>query len=116
MYLRHLDWDSIPVEQLSPLLTRQFITTENLTLARFFLKRGCVVPSHHHPNEQLAMVLSGALRFVVDGSEVIVRSGESLCIPPNIPHSAEALEDTIDIDVFCPPRQDWLNQDDAYLR
>jgi quercetin dioxygenase-like cupin family protein len=116
MDFRHFNWEPIAAEQLSPLLQRQFISTQQLTLARFLLKKGCVVPTHQHANEQLALVMEGSLRFIVDGREVVVRAGESLWIPPNSPHSAEALEDTVDIDVFSPPRADWQARDDAYLR
>jgi len=105
---------------MNPLLTRQFITGEQAMLARIVLHQGCLVPRHAHANEQITFVLSGALRFLLgeDGSEqdVIVRSGELLVIPGNLPHSAEALEDTVDIDVFSPPRQDWITRDDSYLR
>ncbi|MCU1284961.1 MAG: Pectin degradation protein KdgF [Acidobacteriales bacterium] len=114
--IQHLDWTSIPTETLNPQIERQFVSTEHVTVARFVLKKGVVVPTHHHPNEQIAFVVSGALKFTVDGREILVRTGEVLCIPPNVPHSAEAVEDTVDVDVFTPPRADWLAKDDAYLR
>lgn len=86
-------------------------------LARILLRKGCIVPQHSHPNEQITYVLEGALHFsLADGQEITVRSGETLIIPPNLPHSAEALEDTIDLDVFTPPRADWLAGTDNYLR
>jgi quercetin dioxygenase-like cupin family protein len=113
---QHLNWDSVDIETLSPLIQRQFINTEAATVARFVLKKGGIVPTHHHPNEQIAFVVEGALRFTLDGKEVTIKAGELLCIPANVPHSAEAIEDTVDIDVFTPPRQDWLAKDDAYLR
>ncbi len=103
-------------EQLSPLLERRYFSTEQLTLARFALKKGCIVARHQHVNEQLAFVMEGSMKFALDGREIVLRAGESLWIPPNVPHSAEALEDTVDIDVFSPPRADWLAQQDAYLR
>ncbi len=85
-------------------------------IARIVLKQGCVVPTHQHPNEQIAYILSGALEFNVAGTIHIVRAGHVLVIPGNVPHSALALEDTIDLDLFAPPRQDWIDKQDAYLR
>ena len=85
-------------------------------LARVLLKKGCVVPEHSHPNEQVTFIAEGALKFRIDGKEIIVNSGEVLTIPPNMPHSAEALEDTVDFDVFNPPRADWINKTNNYLR
>ena len=85
-------------------------------LARVLLKKGCVVPEHSHPNEQVTYILEGALKFWIDGKEIVVNSGEVLTIPPNMPHKAEALEDTVDLDVFDPPRADWMNKTNAYLR
>jgi quercetin dioxygenase-like cupin family protein len=109
-------WNDIAPEQLNPLLTRQFITGDQAMISRIVLKQGCVVPTHAHSNEQLAFILDGALRFNLDGEVFEVRSGEVLVIPSNVPHSAEALEDTINFDIFAPPRQDWIDGDDAYLR
>lgn len=107
----------IPVDHLNPLLDRQFVHGEQGMLARLFLRKGCIVPEHSHHNEQITYVLEGALKFVLgNGEEVVVHSGETLIIPPNLKHSAEALEDTIDIDVFTPPRADWIDGSDAYLR
>ncbi len=109
-------WNEIENERLGPLLERQFISTAGITLARFVLHQGVVVPEHSHPNEQLAYVLEGALKFTVAGREIVVRAGEVLCIPPNVPHAAEALEDTIDLDVFVPARSDWQTGETGYLR
>ncbi len=110
-------WNDIEPEQLNPLLTRQYITGSQAMLGRIVLAKGCVVPTHSHPNEQLAFILEGALKFTLgDGATHIVRAGEVLVIPANLEHSAEALEDTIDFDVFAPPRQDWIDKDDSYLR
>ena len=112
-------WDELPLEQISPLLGRRLITGDRMMLAHVYLKQGCVVPKHSHENEQLTYILEGALRFWIgeDGSEeVTVRAGEVLHIPSNVPHRAEALEDTLDVDIFSPPRQDWLDKTDAYLR
>jgi len=109
-------WADITPEPMNPLLTRQYVSGEKSMVARIFLKKGCVVPEHSHPNEQIALILSGALEFRVAGEAVIVRAGELLVLPPNVPHSAVALEDTEDIDFFAPPRQDWLDKTDSYLR
>lgn len=110
-------WSSITPEQLNPLLTRQFVTGAECMLARIVLRKGCTVPEHSHPNEQIAFILEGALRFDLPGGEThTVRAGGVLVIPPNVPHSAFALEDTIDFDIFAPPRQDWISGDDTYLR
>jgi quercetin dioxygenase-like cupin family protein len=101
---------------MSAHIDRQFIVGSNVMLARILLKKGAHVPLHSHPNEQIAYILEGCLKFVIDGREVIVRAGEVLCIPPHVPHEAFALEDTVDLDIFNPPRQDWIDKDDAYLR
>lgn len=109
-------WHDIVPEQLNPLLTRQFITGEKAMVSRIMLTRGCVVPEHHHANEQISLVITGALEFVVAGVTQIVCAGEVLVIPGNAPHSARALEDTENLDLFAPPRQDWIDKDDSYLR
>jgi quercetin dioxygenase-like cupin family protein len=106
----------MPTEHLNPLLERQFVSGEKSMLARLLLRAGCVVPLHSHENEQITYILEGALKFSLPGKEVTVHAGEILVIPANVPHSAEALQDTIDLDVFCPPRADWLSGTDAYLR
>ncbi len=112
-------WDEMPREQVSPMLDRKLITGERMMLAHVYLKKGCIVPRHQHENEQLTYILEGALRFSIgedEREEVIVRAGEVLHIPSNVWHKAEALEDTLDVDIFSPPRQDWLEMTDAYLR
>jgi quercetin dioxygenase-like cupin family protein len=114
--LSHIVWNSLPVEALNPLLSRHFVVGQNVMLARVLLKKGCVVPEHSHPNEQLTYILAGALKFWIDGRIIVVNSGEVLTIPPNMPHKAEALEDTVDLDIFHPPRADWMSGTDAYLR
>ena len=116
---RHFRWDDLPKESLNPLLDRRLITCERMMLAHVYLKKGCLVPRHSHENEQLTYVLSGALHFWLgedESEEVVVHAGEVLTIPSNVPHKALALEDTLDVDVFSPPRQDWLDKTDAYLR
>jgi len=114
--VQHIAWDSIALEDLNPLLQRHFIVGQNVMLARVLLKKGCVVPEHSHHNEQLTYILDGALKFWIEGKEIVVRAGEVLAIPPHVPHKAEALEDTIDLDVFNPPREDWIARTDQYLR
>jgi quercetin dioxygenase-like cupin family protein len=116
----HYRWDDMPTESLKPDLGRRLISTERMMLAQVFLQKGCVVPRHSHENEQLTWILEGTLRLWLgdDGDEEVfdVHAGEVLHIPSHVPHRAEALEDTLDVDVFAPPRADWLDGSDAYLR
>lgn len=114
--LQHTRWSEVALETLNPLIQRHFVVGDQIMLARILLKQGAEVPRHSHANEQVTWVMEGALQFDIDGRDIIVRAGEVLCIPPHMPHAARALEDTLDIDVFTPPRQDWINKDDAYLR
>jgi quercetin dioxygenase-like cupin family protein len=114
--LKHFRWRDVETEQLNPLFDRQLLVGDKLMLSRIILRKGCVVPLHQHENEQISMIMQGALKFVIDEREIVVRSGEVLCIPPNLPHRAEALEDTLDYDIFYPPRADWLARTDDYLR
>lgn len=112
-------WDKMPKERVSDTLERRLVTGERMMIAHVYLTKGAIVPKHSHDNEQLTYILEGALRFWLGESgerELVVAAGEILYIPSNLPHKAEALEDTLDLDVFSPPRQDWLNQTDAYLR
>jgi quercetin dioxygenase-like cupin family protein len=115
----HYRWAELPRETLKPDLGRRLIAAERIMLAQVYLDRGCIVPKHSHENEQLTYILEGTLRFWLgdDESEVVdVSAGEVLHIPSNLPHKAEALDRTLDVDVFAPPRQDWLEGSDAYLR
>ncbi|MGH3182315.1 MAG: cupin domain-containing protein [Streptosporangiaceae bacterium] len=114
--LKHARWNEIELERLNPLIERQFVVGGEVMLARILLKKGAEVPLHSHHNEQVTWVQEGALQFEIDGRRVVVRAGEVLCIPPHMPHAAVALEDTVDIDVFTPPRADWIGKTDAYLR
>jgi quercetin dioxygenase-like cupin family protein len=109
-------WDGIEKEQLNPLSRRQVIHCETMTVARMHLKKGCVVPVHSHPNEQISMIEQGSLHFKIGGAERILSAGELVRIPPDVPHSVTALEDSVAVDLFSPPRQDWIRGDDAYLR
>ena len=114
-----LRWDDIPLEQLNPLIGRKLITGDQMMIAHVYLAQGAIVPQHSHHNEQLTYIIEGKLRFFLgeDGAEVVdVSAGEVLHLPAHLPHRAEALEDTLDVDVFHPPRQDWLDGTDAYLR
>jgi quercetin dioxygenase-like cupin family protein len=110
------NWNEIENEQITDLLTRRYISSDNITMARFFLKKGCFVQAHSHENEQMSTVITGAMKFVIDGAEVVVKAGETVEIPPFATHSAEALEDTDALDVFSPTRSDWEEGRDAYLR
>jgi quercetin dioxygenase-like cupin family protein len=112
-------WADLPHERVNQQLTRKLITGDQVMLAQVFLEKGCIVPRHQHTNEQCTYILDGALRFWIgedEAEEIVVRSGEVLHIPANVWHKAEALEDTVDLDVFVPPRQDWLDKTDDYLR
>jgi quercetin dioxygenase-like cupin family protein len=116
--LQFFRWSDMPRERVTDLLERRLITGQRMMLAHVYLKQGCVVPRHAHENEQLTYVLEGWLRlWVGERDEVFdVRAGEVLVIPSNVPHKAEAMADTLDVDVFSPPRQDWLDKTDDYLR
>ncbi len=109
-------WADIEPEPLNPLITRQYIVGANTMLARIVLKKGARVPMHQHFHEQISHVVEGALDFAIDGRNLTVRAGDILTIPPNIPHEVVALEDSVALDIFNPPRQDWIDGDDAYLR
>lgn len=109
-------WHEQPVEELNPSIERQLVHTETMTVARIRLRAGAVVPRHAHPQEQVANVLEGSLRFVLGGEESVVSAGESMIVPGGIPHEVEALEDALVLDVFSPVRDDWVRGDDAYLR
>lgn len=112
-------WEDMPKEEVNPLLHRRLVTGERMMLAHVYLKKGCIVPKHFHENEQLTYILEGALHFKLgedQREEITVNAGEVLHIPSNLPHEAEALFDTLDVDVFSPPRQDWLDKTDSYLR
>ena len=112
-------WDDMPKERVTPLLERRLITGERMMLAHVYLKKGSIVPMHSHENEQITYILEGALRFWIDdesSESFVLRAGEVMVIPSHVPHKAEAVEDTLDVDVFCPPRQDWLDKTDDYLR
>jgi quercetin dioxygenase-like cupin family protein len=110
------EWNQVEKEQLSPTFARQVIHSDAMTVARVYLRKGCNVPEHSHHNEQISMMEQGSLRFVIAGEEKVLKAGQVLRIPPHVPHSAEALEDCVAVDLFSPPREDWIRGDDAYLR
>jgi quercetin dioxygenase-like cupin family protein len=115
----HYRWDELPREELNPLIGRRLITGEQMMISHVYLSEGAIVPKHSHHNEQITYVLEGRLRFFLGDGEthvIDVAAGEVLTIPPHLPHRAEALEDTLDVDVFTPPREDWLAGTDSYLR
>ena len=119
--VRHTRWEDLPREKVTDDISRRLITGKRMMIAHVYLEKGAVVPTHQHENEQLTYILEGALRFWIGAEddpareELVVRAGEVLYIPSNVPHRAEALEDTFDVDVFDPPRQDWLGGTDSYF-
>ena len=111
-------WTDIPKERVTDTISRRLVTGDRMMLAHVYLDKGAIVPKHSHENEQITYILEGALRFWIgedQQEEIVVNAGEVLHIPSNVPHKAEALEDTLDVDVFSPPRQDWLNHTDSYF-
>jgi quercetin dioxygenase-like cupin family protein len=114
--LQKTSWAQIEPEKMNDLITRQMVNGENATVSRLLLARGAVVPRHSHVSEQYSLIFSGNLKFIFDDREVEVKAGEVLYIPANVPHSAVALEDTVDLDFFAPRREDWIRKDDSYLR
>jgi len=116
--VRFFRWTDIPKERVTDTISRRLVTGDRMMLAHVYLDKGAIVPKHSHENEQLTYILEGALRFWIgedQQEEIVVNAGEVLHIPSNVPHKAEALEDTLDVDVFSPPRQDWLNHTDSYF-
>ena len=109
----HHRWDDVSSEQINKDIARRFVSGDSVTIGRFELKKGGVVPSHAHVNEQVSMVMSGALLFRIDGRETVVKAGELLQIPANVPHEVEVLEDAVAIDVFSPVRQDWIQNPES---
>jgi quercetin dioxygenase-like cupin family protein len=114
--LKYIPWNQVEREKLNDLIDREMVVGEKIMMARVIMKKGAHVPRHYHHNEQVTYILEGALKFAIDGKEIVVKAGEVLCIPSNMPHEAWAIEDTLDLDVFTPPREDWLSKSDIYLR
>jgi quercetin dioxygenase-like cupin family protein len=111
-------WDDMPKEKVTDMFDRRMIVCNRMMITHVYMKKGCVVPRHSHENEQITYILEGALKFWIGEQgeqEFVVNAGEVLTIPSNVPHRAEALMDTLDMDVFNPPREDWINKTDAYL-
>ena len=110
--------DDVPLEKVTDQIDRRLITGDRIMLAHVYLRKGSIVLTHSHENEQITYILEGALRFWIgedEAEEVVVRAGEVLHIPSNVVHKAQALEETLDVDVFSPPRQDWLDGTDTYF-
>lgn len=116
MRIRQFRWDEIELEKVTEMISRKIVTGEKEMLAQIYLKKGALVPMHDHVSEQMTYILQGALKFLIDGEDIVVREGEVLHIPSSVPHQAEALEDTFELDVFSPIRQDWLDKTDDYFR
>ncbi len=114
--LEKLSWNTIEIERLNDKLSRQMLSGDNATISQLLLKKGATVPRHSHLNEQYSWIISGSLKFIFDDREIFVGEGEILVIPANVAHSAVAIEDTVDIDIFAPRREDWIRKDDSYLR
>jgi quercetin dioxygenase-like cupin family protein len=114
--LEKSSWKTTEIEKMNDKLSRQMISGENATISQLLLKKGASVPRHSHVNEQYSWIISGALKFVFDDREILVGEGEVLVIPANVAHSAVALEDTLDVDIFAPRREDWIRKEDSYLR
>jgi quercetin dioxygenase-like cupin family protein len=110
------NWNTIPTEDITDLISRQYVSADNITLAKFIMKKGSKVQVHSHENEQLSTIMEGVVKFTIDGGELILGKGETLRIPPFSAHGAEAIEDATILDVFSPIRKDWESGDDAYLR
>jgi quercetin dioxygenase-like cupin family protein len=114
--MHHYQWDKVEKEKLNPFLERQVIHADHMTVARMFIKKGCLVPEHSHHNEQISIMEQGSAKFVLAGDERVIKAGEVVRIPPNVPHYVEAIEDCVALDLFSPRREDWIRGDDAYLR
>jgi quercetin dioxygenase-like cupin family protein len=108
-------WDELELEKVTEMISRKIVTGEREMLAQIYLKKGAIVPMHSHESEQITYVLQGALRFLIDGELITVREGEVLVIPSWVEHQAEALDDTFELDVFSPIRQDWIDKTDTYF-
>src|SRR5260370_34420491 len=114
--MEYTSWESVPLAIMSDMISRKIVTGDKAMVAQVFLKKDAVVPEHHHDSEQITYILEGALKFEIEGKEIVVRKGEVLSIPSNVPHRAVALEDTVDLDIFSPIPSDCLTKNDTYLR
>ena len=109
-------WDEMEKEVVNETFARKIISGDKVMVAQLFFAKGGVIPEHFHESEQISYIAEGALKFELEGQEVVVRKGQVLRIPSNVPHRAVALEDSVGMDIFSPIRHDWLKKDDAYLR
>ena len=109
-------WDELALEKVTEMISRKIVTGEREMLAQIYLKKGAIVPMHNHESEQITYVLQGAMKFLINGEEITLREGECLHIPSWVEHQAEALDDTLTLDIFSPIRHDWLNGTDDYFR
>lgn len=114
--IEKVNWEGVKKEMLSDTISRQMVYGDRAMVAKIFLKKGAVVPAHRHENEQLTWIMTGALEFTIGGKKMIVGANEVLTIPSMTEHAAVAIEDTVDVDIFSPRREDWIKGDDAYLR
>lgn len=111
-----IQWSDVPIEKITDLIDRAYVSGDRATLCDFLLRKGAVVPTHHHESEQVTWVRSGFLRLTVGEETFDVSPGSVLRIPSEVPHSAIAIEDSTVIDVFSPRREDWIAKTDHYLR
>lgn len=114
-----INWSAVPVEEVNASMKRQIITGEKLMVARMHFKDGFVVPLHQHVHEQVTQVVSGQMRFWFGENkeqEMDLFPGDVIVIPSNLPHEALMIGDVEEIDTWAPPRQDWLDGSDLYLR
>ncbi len=109
-------WEKMEWEAVTDVISRKIITGVNEMIAQVYLKKGAIVPEHSHVSEQISYILEGALEFTIEGKKLTVSAGEVLVIPPSVPHKAVALVDTLDVDIFSPIRQDWLDHTDTYFQ
>ncbi|MBA3722580.1 MAG: cupin domain-containing protein [Parachlamydiaceae bacterium] len=116
MDVKFFEFDKLPFEKVTDKVYRHYVWGEKIMLVYFKLEKGAIVPEHHHPNEQVTYILKGSVEVTTQGKKYVVKQGEVLILPANVPHRFEALEDCIDLDVFSPPRQDWLDGTDSYLK
>jgi quercetin dioxygenase-like cupin family protein len=108
------DLNAQPIEQMSPLIQRQYLHGTQSTLVRWMTKKGAVVPLHHHIYEQITWITEGQAEVYSQGKKYVMKAGDVMIIPPNVPHEFRFVEDTIDIDIFAPQRQDWIDGTASY--
>ncbi len=114
--MKVINWNELEWETVTDAISRKIITGVHEMAAQVYIKKGGVVPEHSHVSEQISYILDGALQFTIAGIEYVLKKGDVLVIPPDVPHRALALEDTLDLDIFSPIRQDWLDHTDTYFQ